>query len=47
MSEIKIEKISIIGASGMVTQETIKVFDNAGFQLKLFARNIQSDKYPN
>nr|WP_315224706.1 NAD(P)-binding oxidoreductase [uncultured Flavobacterium sp.] len=47
MSEIKIKKISILGASGMVAQETIKAFDNAGFQLKLFARSIQSDKYPN
>ncbi|KRD58768.1 hypothetical protein ASE40_20895 [Flavobacterium sp. Root935] len=47
MSEIKIEKVSILGASGLVAQETIKAFDNAGFQLKLFARNIQSDKYPN
>jgi len=47
MSEKSIKKIAILGASGLVAQETIKAFDNAGFQLKLFSRSIQADKYPN
>lgn len=36
-----------MGASGLVAQETIKAFDNAGFQLKLFSRSITANKYPN
>lgn len=41
-----IKKVSILGASGMVAQKTIQAFDNAGFQLKLFARSVEA-KYPN
>ncbi|RRQ50469.1 hypothetical protein DZC72_07955 [Maribacter algicola] len=44
---MSIEKIAILGASGMVAQETIKAFDSAGFQLKLFSRSIKAANYPN
>ncbi|WP_209403764.1 SDR family oxidoreductase [Pseudozobellia sp. WGM2] len=47
MSEVSIKKIAILGASGMVAQETIKAFDSAGFQLKLFSRSIKAENYPN
>ncbi len=47
MSKIKIEKVSILGASGMVAQQTIKAFEKAGFQLKLFARSIEATEYSN
>lgn len=42
-----IKKVSILGATGLVAKETIKAFDRAGFQLKLFSRSIEKDKYPN
>lgn len=43
---MKINKISILGASGLVAQETIKAFDSAGYQLKLFSRSINAANYP-
>lgn len=46
MSEVSIKKVAILGASGMVAQETIKAFENAGFQLKLFSRSIKRANYP-
>ncbi|APZ47378.1 hypothetical protein BW723_14280 [Polaribacter reichenbachii] len=47
MSGLSIKKIAILGASGMVAQETIKAFENAGFQLKLFSRSVKAANYPN
>lgn len=47
MSEKAIKKIAILGASGLVARETIKAFGNAGFQLKLFSRNIDAKKFTN
>ena len=46
MSDSSIRKVAILGASGMIAQETIRAFGNAGFQLKLFSRNIVAEKYP-
>lgn len=46
MSDSTIKKVSILGASGLVAQETIKAFHQAGFQLKLFSRSINAEKYP-
>lgn len=42
-----IKKVSILGASGMVAQETIKVLGGSGFKLQLFSRSIEVQKYPN
>lgn len=44
---MSIEKIAILGASGMVAQETIKAFESAGFQLKLFSRSLKAANYVN
>lgn len=46
MSGTKIKKVSILGASGLVAQKTIQAFNDAGFELKLFARSVET-KYPN
>jgi uncharacterized protein YbjT (DUF2867 family) len=47
MSEKSIKKVAVLGASGLVAQKTINAFEKAGFQLKLFSRNIDANKYPN
>lgn len=46
MSDLSIKKVAIIGASGMVAQETIKALSNAEYELKLFSRSISPEKYP-
>ncbi|WP_027420509.1 SDR family oxidoreductase [Crocinitomix catalasitica] len=40
-------KTLIIGATGMVAQETIIELANAGHQLRLFSRSIEASNYPN
>jgi len=40
-------KILIIGASGMIAQETINELAKAGNELRLFSRNIKAENYPN
>jgi len=47
MSEKSIKKVAILGACGLVAQETIKAIAKAGFHLRLFSRSIEADKYPN
>ncbi|SMG17080.1 SDR family oxidoreductase [Arenibacter troitsensis] len=39
-------KILIIGASGMIAQQTIKELSKAGNELRLFSRGIKSENYP-
>jgi len=39
-------KILIVGASGMVAQETISELAKAGHNLRLFSRSIDAKKYP-
>lgn len=40
-------KILIIGASGMIAQETIKELAKSGNELRLFSRRIKAKNYPN
>lgn len=47
MLDTSIKKVAILGASGLVAQETIRAFANADFQLRLFSRSIEVEKYPN
>lgn len=42
-----INKVSVLGATGLVAKETVKAFDREGFELKLFSRSIEADQYPN
>lgn len=46
LSDSSIKKVCILGATGLIAQETIKAFHDAGFQLRLFSRSIQAEKYP-
>lgn len=47
MTSTTINKVCILGASGLIAQETIKAFDHKGFSLRLFSRNIDATDYPN
>ncbi|TPV54309.1 hypothetical protein FJ444_19180 [Aestuariibacter sp. GS-14] len=46
MTSTTINKICILGASGLIAQETIKAFALEGFSLRLFSRNIAASNYP-
>lgn len=45
MTSTTINKVCILGASGLVAQETIKAFTKHCFALKLVSRNIDAQKY--
>ena len=46
MSDSSIKKVAILGASGMIAQETIKALSHADYTLKLFSRSISPENYP-
>ncbi len=43
----QINKIVILGATGLVAKETIKAFHANGFKMRLFSRSIEAQNYPN
>lgn len=47
MTSTTINKVCILGASGLIAQETIKAFAREGFSLRLFSRSIKAANYPN
>lgn len=46
MTPTTINKVCILGASGLIAQETIKAFSRNGFSLRLFSRSINAANYP-
>lgn len=47
MKSTIIDRVCILGASGLIAQETISAFERQGFSLRLFSRNIDATNYPN